>query len=64
MPGRTGDGAVHRERRSAFAEGGDVFCGPINDVDGTERVADGVCLTDEELQQIDWFVEGVVSGVP
>jgi basic membrane protein A len=42
----------------------DVFCGPIDGQDGTERVPAGECLTDEELKSLDWFVEGVVSEMP
>ncbi len=39
----------------------DVFCGPINDQDGNEAVADGECMSDEDMLNMDWFVEGVVG---
>ena len=39
----------------------DVFCGPINDQDGNEAVADGECMSDEAMLNMDWFVEGVVG---
>jgi basic membrane protein A and related proteins len=38
------------------------FTGPLNDQSGTERVADGVEMTLDELLSIDWFVEGVVGS--
>jgi basic membrane protein A len=41
----------------------DVFCGPINAQDGSPRVADGECLSDEEMLNMDWFVEGVVGSL-
>jgi basic membrane protein A len=41
-----------------------IFTGPLNDQSGTERVADSVAMTDEELLSMDWFVEGVVGELP
>lgn len=35
------------------------FTGPLMDQDGTERVADGVKMTLEEILVMDWFVEGI-----
>ena len=35
------------------------FLGPISDQSGAVRIADGVSPPDEELQTIDWLVEGV-----
>jgi len=37
----------------------DVFTGPINDNTGKERVAAGEKLTDDEMLNMLWFVEGV-----
>jgi basic membrane protein A len=42
----------------------DVFCGPIYDNHGELRVADGECMTDEDLLHFNWYVEGVASEVP
>ncbi|MFW6115886.1 MAG: BMP family ABC transporter substrate-binding protein [Chloroflexota bacterium] len=39
----------------------DVFCGPIYDQDGNEAVAEGECMSDEEMLNMDWFVEGVIG---
>lgn len=40
----------------------DIFTGPIYDVDGNLKVADGVKLTLEELAVVDWFVKGVETA--
>src|SRR5690606_11939028 len=37
--------------------------GPLVDEDGSERVADGVKMTLDEILAMDWFVEGV-EGCP
>lgn len=37
----------------------DVFTGPIKDQSGTVRVPEGQRMTDEEMLQMDWLVEGV-----
>ncbi|MBS3784939.1 MAG: BMP family ABC transporter substrate-binding protein [Anaerolineae bacterium] len=52
---------VDAERERILDTDWDVFCGPINDQDGSEAVADGECMSDEEMLNIDWFVEGVVG---
>ena len=36
-----------------------VFAGPIQDRDGTERVAAGTTLDDAGLWKMDWYVPGV-----
>jgi basic membrane protein A len=41
-----------------------IFTGPLNDNEGTERVASGVAMTDAELQAFNWFVDGVIGTVP
>ena len=40
------------------------FTGPIKDQSGTVRVEDGVKMTDDEIWNMDWFVEGVVGTIP
>lgn len=40
-----------------------VFSGPIMDNEGNEKVAEGAGMTDEELLNFDWFVEGVIGSV-
>jgi basic membrane protein A len=55
---------VDAERERITGTDWDVFCGPINDQEGNEAVADGECLSDEEMLNIDWFVEGVVGEIP
>ncbi|RPI79079.1 MAG: BMP family ABC transporter substrate-binding protein [Chloroflexi bacterium] len=39
-----------------------VFAGPIVDQEGTERVAEGATLSDEELGNVDWFVKGITGS--
>jgi len=50
---------VDEERSRIIDTEWDVFCGPINGQDGSEMVAEGECMTDEEMLSMDWFVEGV-----
>jgi basic membrane protein A len=40
------------------------FAGPIIDQAGTERVAAGQSLTDEQLAQMNWYVRGIEDRVP
>lgn len=42
----------------------DVFTGPIKDMNGNLKVAEGQKLTDKEMLEMDWFVEGVITSVP
>lgn len=42
----------------------DVFLGPIKDQEGNVKVAEGAKLTDEEMLNLDWFVEGVQGSIP
>jgi len=42
----------------------DVFCGPVIGQNGKTVVAEGKCLTDTELLNMDWFVDGVVGEAP
>ena len=46
--------------RQAILDGDDVFCGPINDQDGSDvLVADGECMSDGICWGMSVFVEGV-----
>lgn len=51
------------ERRAAIESGQwDVFCAddePIRDRNGAVRVDAGECLSDQELGEMEWFVEGI-----
>jgi len=40
------------------------FAGPVKDQDGTERVATGKTMSDDELGKMDYYVEGVGSKLP
>jgi basic membrane protein A len=39
-----------------------VFAGPITDQEGNIKVAAGSVLTDDEMSNVDWFVQGVVGS--
>ncbi len=41
----------------------DIFTGPIAAQDGSEGVADGVAMSDEESLNMNWFVQGVEGSV-
>lgn len=60
-----------QEREQAIRQGEtDVFCGPINGQNGVGGdpppavVPEGKCLSDEEMLNITWFVEGVQGEAP
>jgi hypothetical protein len=40
------------------------FTGPIKDTDGTVRVAAGKTISEEEIWQMKWYVDGVVGKQP
>jgi basic membrane protein A len=42
----------------------DVFTGTIKDQNGNVKVEEGQKLTDQELLEMDWFVEGVEGNIP
>ncbi|MGC9348965.1 MAG: BMP family ABC transporter substrate-binding protein [Anaerolineae bacterium] len=50
--------------RQAILDGDDVFCGPINAADGSVLVADGECMSDEDMLGMMVFVEGVSGTIP
>jgi len=51
---------VVKEWRAKIESGEwDVFYGPIKDQDGKTRVEEGQQMTDEEILNMNWFVEGV-----
>ena len=54
------------EARQAEIKAGtfDVFQGPLVDQSGTERFAEGVTMTDEEILGMDWHVAGVTTPLP
>ena len=41
-----------------------VFAGPIKDRDGTQRVAAGAILPDQETRSMNWLVEGIEGAFP
>ena len=49
--------------REQILAGDDVFCGPINDQDGTTMVAEGECMSDGDMLGMEWLVEGVIGSL-
>ena len=50
---------------AAFSSGeAAVFTGPITRQDGSEGVAEGATMTDEEIIAMDWHVAGVTTPLP
>jgi len=41
-----------------------IFTGPLKDNTGAEKVAAGVAMTDDEILNFGWFVEGVDGTIP
>ncbi|MDY7106905.1 MAG: BMP family ABC transporter substrate-binding protein [Actinomycetota bacterium] len=55
--------ALIEEARASFVDGGSPFAGPVNDQDGNEVYAEGEQPTYDEIEQMDFFVEGVVGTI-
>jgi basic membrane protein A and related proteins len=55
---------VEAEKARILSGEFDVFEGPINDNAGTQRVAAGETMSDEDKLSFDWLVEGVVGQIP
>jgi basic membrane protein A len=52
-------------QRAAIIDGSlQLFCGPIFDNTGTERVPAGECMDDDALLTFNWLVEGVTGEIP
>jgi basic membrane protein A len=59
---RTEATALADEFRSGAQGVTTIFSGPLLDQEGTERVAEGASMTDEEILNMDWFVQGVLGN--
>jgi basic membrane protein A and related proteins len=55
---------VEAEKARILSGEFDVFEGPINDNEGTERLAAGEIMSDEDKLSFDWLVEGIVGQIP
>ena len=42
----------------------DPFTGPLYDQNGELKVEEGVKMTDDEIWNMNWFVQGVVGSIP
>mgnify|MGYP006279694801 FL=1 len=55
---------VADERERIVDTDWDVFCGPVTDQGGNVVVAEGECMSDEDMLNMNFFVEGVVGTIP
>ena len=51
------------EARQSFIDGGSPFAGPVADQDGDEVYAEGEQPTYDEVETMDFFVEGVIGTI-
>lgn len=54
---------VEKAREEIIAGKNKVFQGPIKDQDGKVKVEDGKVMSDEDLLQMKWFVQGVEGKI-
>lgn len=52
------------EKALLFKEEDSIFAGPIKDQDGNLKVSKGKTMTDKEIWNVSWFVEGVIGTIP
>ncbi len=57
---------VEQEKQKIIAAGVNdtIFCGPLKGSNGVEFLSAGQCMTDEQLLNMNWFVEGVKGDAP
>jgi len=55
---------VNSERERITDTDWDVFCGPITNQNGEEALPNGECMSDGDMLNMAWFVEGVVGEIP
>jgi len=56
--------AVKKAREAIIAGTLEPFSGPLKDQAGVEKVAVDKKMTDDEIWNMAWFVEGVVGVIP
>jgi basic membrane protein A len=55
--------AVEKAKVTILSGENKIFVGPLKDQSGTVKIQKDKVMTDEELQQMDWFVNGVVGKI-
>lgn len=55
---------VEQEKQRIISGEWDVFYGPLKDQNGEIKVPDGQKMSDDEMLQMNWFVEGVEGSIP
>jgi len=56
--------AVETARAGIISGAFEPFTGPLADQNGAVRVSAGTRMTDEEIWNMGWFVEGVIGIIP
>jgi len=56
--------AVQAEKQKILSGSWDVFCGPIKDQKGNVVVPAGECMSDGDMLNMNFFVQGVVGTIP
>lgn len=56
--------AVEAKKQDIMSGKFDVFTGPVKDQQGTVKVAEGQKMSDADMLQLNWFVEGVEGTIP
>jgi len=54
---------IEKEKEKIISGKNKIFTGPIKDNNGNLKVRAGETMTNEQLRQFDWFVEGVVGKI-
>lgn len=55
--------AVDKAKADIISGKNKIFTGPIKDQSGTVKVPEGTTMTDEEMLQFNWFVQGVEGKI-
>lgn len=55
--------AVEKAQKDILAGTNKVFVGPLKDQNGNIKIEDGKVMSDEELLNFDWFVQGVEGQI-
>jgi basic membrane protein A len=55
---------VEQEKQNIISGKLNVFCGPLKDQSGVEKVASGQCMSDADVLNMNWFIEGVAGTIP
>ena len=55
---------VEKKKNEILSGSWDVFCGPVRDQKGKLVVGTGKCMSDPDMLNMNFFVEGVIGSIP